>query len=258
MTEKRAGAFGGETDAGPRVVEPLTAENSAIRRSEDRGYSDYGWTDAWFTFSFAEYHDPEWMGFRSLRVITENTIEPGGIFSTHPHQNMEILTYVVEGGLAHKDSTGEASVIRAGGFQRMSAGTGAYHSEGNASETKSEHNIQIWVLPERDGIAPGYEELAPADEERRGRLRLVVSPDGRDGSMLIHQDAEVMTALLAPGDAVTHELRSGRGAWVHVVSGEVELNGTRLASGDGAQVESVDLLELKAESESDVLLFDLG
>ena len=258
MTEKQTEAFEGKTDTGLWAVEPLTAANSVIQRGEDRGYADYGWTDAWFTFSFAEYHDPGWMGFRSLRVITENTIEPGGIFSTHPHENMEILTYVVEGGLAHKDSTGEASVIRAGGFQRMSAGTGAWHSEGNASKTESEHNIQIWVLPERDGIAPSYEELAPADEERRGKLRLVVSPDGRDGSMLIHQDAEIMTVLLAPGDAVTHELRSGRGAWVQVVNGEVELNGTRLASGDGAQVESVDMLELKAESESDILLFDLG
>ncbi len=244
--------------SGARAAEPLTAKNSAIRRGGERGYADYGWTDVHLTFSFAEYYELRWMGYRSLRVLVENTIQPKGIFSTHPHSDMEIVTYVADGTLAHKDSMGNEGMIRAGEFQRMSAGTGVWHSEGNASETKTEHNIQIWILPAERTIEPGYEQKGFAPEGRRGKLRLAVSPDGRDGSVSINQDAEIWTALLSPGDEATHELRDGRGAWVHVVSGEVELNGTRLSAGDGAAVEHVGLLELRALADSDVLLFDLA
>lgn len=244
--------------SGARAAKLLTAENSAIRRDGERGYADCGWTDACLTFSFSEYYDPRWMGYRSLRVLVENTIQPKGIFSTHPHSDMEIVTYVADGALAHKDSMGNEGVIRAGEFQRMSAGTGVWHSEGNAFETETEHNIQIWILPAEKGIEPGYEQKGFAPDERRGKLRLAVSPDGRDGSISINQDAEIWTALLSPGDEAMHELRDGRGAWVQVISGEVELNGTRLSGGDGAAVESVGLLELRALAASDILLFDLA
>lgn len=191
-----------------RAAEPLTAENSVIRKGGERGYADYGWAGARLTFSFAEYYEPQWMGYRSLRVLVENTIQPKGIFSTHPHSDMEI---VADGALAHKDSMGNEGMIRAGEFQRMSAGTGVWHSEGNASETETEHNIQIWILPAERGIEPGYEQKGFAPEERRGKLRLAVSPPGRDGSVSINQDAEIWTALLSPGDEATQSCATGAG-----------------------------------------------
>lgn len=228
-----------------------------IRPGTERGYENYGWTDNHFTFSFAGYYDPEWMGYRSLRVVTENTIQGGGQFSTHPHRDMEILTYVVEGALRHEDSMGNSGVIRAGEFQRMSAGTGVRHSEGNASETEIERNIQIWIQPERLGERPGYEQRGFSDEERRSRLRLVVSPEGREGSLSIGQDADIYSGLLSAGEEVRHEPEEGRGAWLHVVTGAIELNGTPLLGGDGAAVEE-EALEIRATEYSDVLLFDLA
>jgi redox-sensitive bicupin YhaK (pirin superfamily) len=229
-----------------------------LRRAGDRGHADHGWLDTWHTFSFADYHDPEQMGFRALRVINDDVVAPGGGFGTHPHRDMEIVTYVLEGALAHKDSMGNASSIVPGEVQRMSAGTGVLHSEFNHSKTDRVHLLQIWLLPDRGGIEPSYEQTFFPDEEKLGRLRLVASPDGADGSVTIHQDARLYATLLEPGQEVAHDLAPGRHAWVHVARGRASLNGHALAAGDGAAVSAEERLVLRGEGRAEVLLFDLA
>jgi redox-sensitive bicupin YhaK (pirin superfamily) len=229
-----------------------------VRPGNERGHSERGWLDSYFTFSFADYEDPRHMGFRSLRVINEDWIQPGRGFGMHPHRDMEILTYVLEGALEHRDSLGTGSVIRPGDAQRMSAGTGIVHSEANPSTSEPVHLLQIWILPDRTGIAPAYEQRAFSEEERRGRLRLLASRDGRDGALTIHQDAELYTTLLAAGENVTHRVRPDRHAWVQVARGAVTLNGKPLRAGDGAAVSDEEAVTLSASEASEVLLFDLA
>jgi hypothetical protein len=230
----------------------------AVRRSEERGHFDHGWLDTRHTFSFADYRDPRHMGFRALRVVNEDRVQPGQGFGTHPHRDMEIVTYVLEGGLAHRDSMGHGSTIHPGDVQRMSAGTGVTHSEFNASRTEPVHFLQIWILPDRTGLAPSYEQRRFPEEERRGRLRLVASPDGADGSVTVHQDACLLAALLAPGQAVGHALAPGRHAWVQVARGAVEVSGQRLSAGDGAALSRETEVALRGIADSEVLLFDLA
>src|SRR5262245_7575773 len=204
----------------------------AIRRSEERGHFDMGWLDTRHTFSFGEYYDPRFLGFSALRVINEDRVRPGGGFPTHGHRDMEIVTYVLDGALEHKDSLGTGSVIRPGDVQRMSAGTGVRHSEFNASRAEPVHFPQIWILARSSGIAPGYEQRSFGDE-RRGKLRLVASADGRDGSLTIHQDAAIWAAILDGGQAVAHRFAASRRGWLQVARGRVTLDGTALEAGDG-------------------------
>jgi redox-sensitive bicupin YhaK (pirin superfamily) len=229
-----------------------------VRRSRDRGHFDHGWLDTRHTFSFADYRDPAQMGFRALRVINEDRVQPDQGFGMHPHRDMEIVSYVVSGALAHEDSMGNGSTIRPGEVQRMSAGTGVVHGEFNHSRTEPVHFLQIWILPASHGLPPGYEQKRFHDEEKRGRLRLVASPDGAGGSVTVHQDARLYAALLAPGEAVTHPLAQGRHAWVQVIRGEVEAAGERLAAGDGAAVSGEPALSLRAVADAEVLVFDLA
>jgi hypothetical protein len=224
-----------------------------LRKSNDRGHANHGWLDSWHTFSFADYHDPQHVSFSALRVINEDRVAPGEGFPTHPHRDMEIITYVLEGALEHKDSLGTGSVIRPGEVQRMSAGTGIRHSEFNHSQTEPVHFLQIWILPDRQGVKPGYEQKRIGLD---GQLRLVASPDGHDGSVTIHQDARVYAARLN-GSEVTHTLASGRRAWLQVARGAVKLNGTTLQAGDGAGIENETALRLAADGSAEVLLFDL-
>ncbi|MFO1088120.1 MAG: pirin family protein [Hyphomicrobiales bacterium] len=230
----------------------------AVRLSEDRGKANFGWLDSRHSFSFGHYYDERHMGFGPLRVINEDKVAPGGGFPTHPHQDMEIISYVVEGGLEHRDSLGTGSVIRPGDVQRMSAGTGVRHSEFNASDTEPVHFLQIWIIPEKRGIAPGYEQKSFADAEKQGRFRLIGSRDGREGSLTIHQDVDLYAAVLSPGDAVTHPIREGRGLWVQVVKGQISVNGQSLKAGDGLAVEESATADVVALSRSEVLLFDLA
>jgi redox-sensitive bicupin YhaK (pirin superfamily) len=228
-----------------------------IRRADERGYADHGWLRSFHTFSFADYYAPQHMGFRSLRVINEDRVEGGKGFGTHPHRDMEIISYVLSGALQHKDSMGTGSVIRPGDVQRMSAGTGVTHSEFNASADELVHFLQIWILPEQRGIAPSYEQKHFSEAERSQGFRLVASKDGRDGSVTVHQDVNLYASLLAPGASARHSLAPGRHAWLHVARGRVELNGQTLGAGDAAAFdESVELQEL-AKEPSEVLLFDL-
>jgi redox-sensitive bicupin YhaK (pirin superfamily) len=228
-----------------------------IRRAGERGHADHGWLDTYHTFSFADYYDPAHMGFRALRVINEDRVRGGRGFGTHGHRDMEIISYVLEGALGHRDSMGTDGVIRPGEVQRMSAGTGVMHSEMNASEGEVVHFLQIWILPERNGIAPGYEQKQFDDAEKRGRLRLVASPDARDGSLKIHSDVSVYTTLLDDGESVTHEYASGRYGWVQVARGEVEVNGQKLSAGDGAAIENESSVTITGKG-AEVLLFDLN
>ena len=229
-----------------------------IRRSKQRGGGDYGWLRTQHTFSFNTFYDLKWMGFRSLRVINEDWVAPAGGFPTHPHRDMEIITYVLEGALAHKDSLGTGSIIRPGDGQRMSAGSGIRHSEMNASQTEAVKLLQIWLVPEREGIEPSYEQRSFPAEEKRGKLRLIASPDGKEGSVTIHQDANLYVSLLASGDQVTHGLPKGRSAWLQVAKGAVELNGNTLSQGDGAAINDVQKLTIKGTEDAEVLLFDLA
>jgi hypothetical protein len=208
-----------------------------LRPAAERGRTRFEWLDSRHTFSFGDYHDARHMGFRSLRVINDDIVEPGTGFGTHPHRDMEILTLVLDGALEHKDSTGAAGVIRPGDIQRMSAGTGIRHSEYNHSKTEPVHFLQIWIIPEARGLKPGYAQVHIPADERRGRLRLLASRDGRDGSVTINQDATVHTARLQPGEKVEHALARGRGAWVHVASGAVRIGDRPLGQGDGAVIE---------------------
>lgn len=230
-----------------------------IRPSSERGHADHGWLDARHSFSFAGYHDPAHMGFRQLRVLNEDRVAPGEGFPSHPHRDMEILTYVIEGALAHRDSTGGQSVLRAGELQRMTAGSGIVHSEFNASPTEPVHLLQIWILPERRGLAPGYEQrpVRLAD----GGLRRVAArqPDHGEEVLTIHQDVEVLHGSLAAGQVASHQLGVGRGAWVQVIRGALRLNGNLFEAGDGAAIE--DEAELRfdaAENGAEFLLFDMG
>ena len=228
-----------------------------VRRAAERGHGDHGWLDTWHTFSFADYYDPRFMGFRVLRVINEDTVAPGGGFPTHGHRDMEIISYVLDGGLEHRDSLGTGSVIRPGDVQRMSAGTGVRHSEFNASRTEPVHFLQIWIEPARAGIAPGYEQKAFSDADKRGRLRLVASPDGAEGSVTIHQDARVYATRLGAGETVEHKLAPGRHAWVQVVRGALTIDGGKLAHGDGAAITGEPSIPLTGEGDTEALLFDL-
>ena len=218
----------------------------------------HGWLTTHHTFSFANYYDPRQMGFRSLRVINEDTVAPGRGFGAHQHDNMEIVSIVMEGALAHRDSTGGDGVLRRGEVQRMSAGTGVVHSEFNGSEEEPVHFFQIWLMPEKRGITPGYEQKLFPDEERRGRLRLVVVPNAPDGALNIHQDARIYTTLLSDGERVEHVLEQGRGAWIQVARGSVDVNGTRLGAGDGAAIEEESSLAITASGDAELLLFDLA
>jgi len=229
-----------------------------IRRSEERGGGDHGWLNTKHTFSFDQFHDPKWMGFRSLRVINEDYVAPAAGFPLHPHRDMEIITYLLSGALEHKDSLGTGSVIRPGDGQRMSAGRGIRHSEANPSVSESAHLLQIWIMPDKQGHEPSYEQREFPEKEKRGKLRLIASPDGKDGSVTIHQDAKLYVSLLSPGQEVTHVLGKGRYAWLQVAKGAVELNGKKLAQGDGVAVSDESKLTIKGVQEAEVLLFDLS
>jgi quercetin 2,3-dioxygenase len=229
-----------------------------IRKSDDRGHADHGWLDTRFTFSFADYFDPEHVQFRTLRVMNDDRIAGGGGFPTHPHRDMEIVTYVLDGALAHKDSMGNGSVIRPGDVQYMSAGTGVAHSEFNASKTEPTHMYQIWMFPDKKNYEPTYDQKHFSDADKRGALRLVASPDGREGSVKIRQDNELYATVLGPGETVKHAMKSDRHAYVQVARGSVTLNGTKLETGDGAAVSDERALELKGVKDAEVLLFDLA
>jgi len=229
-----------------------------IRRSNERGGGDYGWLSTRHTFSFDTYHDPKFMGFRSLRVINEDWVQPGQGFPLHPHRDMEIITYILHGALEHKDSMGNGSIVRPGDGQRMSAGSGVRHSEANPSSTDAVHLLQIWILPERRGIEPSYEQKSFSEADKRGRLRLIASPDGKDGSVVIHQDAKLYVSLLEPGQEVKHQLDKGRYAWLQVAKGAVELNGKNLNQGDGAAISDEQKLTIKGTKDAEILLFDLA
>jgi redox-sensitive bicupin YhaK (pirin superfamily) len=228
------------------------------RPAAERGHFNHGWLDTSHTFSFAGYHDPERMGFRTLRVINEDRVQGGKGFGAHSHSDMEIVTYVLEGALAHSDSMGNRSTIVPGDVQRMTAGTGVTHSEFNPRPQEPVHFLQIWILPDRRGLAPGYEQKAIPEAEERGALRLVASRDGRDGSVTIHQDVDLYASRLLPGERVKHAVASGRHAWLQVVTGRIELNGTALGAGDGAAVSRESALEMVAVEPAHFLLFDLA
>jgi hypothetical protein len=229
-----------------------------IRRGAERGYADHGWLRSFHTFSFADYYSPQHMGFRSLRVINEDRVLGGKGFGTHPHRDMEIVSYVLDGALEHRDSMGTGSVIRRGDVQRMSAGTGVTHSEYNASPSELVHFLQIWILPDQRGYPPSYEQKHFPEIERSGKLRLVGSRDGRDGSVTIHQDVSLHASLLGPGEALSYELERGRHAWLHVARGSLDINGETLRAGDAAAFDQPGSLPLKASEATELLLFDLG
>lgn len=228
-----------------------------IRKATERGHASHGWLDTYHTFNFADYHDPRWMGFRSLRVINDDVVMPGMGFGMHPHRDMEIVTYVLSGSLEHKDSMGNGRVIHAGEVQYMSAGIGVHHSEFNPSQDEAVHLLQIWIQPDRKGMAPRYAEKSFAHVPA-GAFHLVTSKTGREGSIAVHQDADLWLAKLDPGQCVTHELASGRYAWIHVAEGEVMINGETLCSGDAAVFDNAGAVKLFASNPSQILLFDLN
>lgn len=229
-----------------------------IRHANERGHADHGWLDTWHTFSFADYYDPAQMGFRSLRVINEDRVAPGQGFGMHGHRDMEIVTIVLSGALEHRDSLGNGEVLRPGELQRMSAGTGIRHSEFNPSATEAVHLYQVWLLPDEKGLTPSYEQKAFAAAEQHNRLRLVASPDGRDGSLTIHQDAELYLGTLAEGTRVTRPQRAGRAAWLQVLRGAITLNGEALQASDGVAITDESMLTIEAVSAAEILLFDLA
>jgi len=229
-----------------------------IRPANERGHALHGWLDSHHTFSFADYYDPKHMGFRNLRVINEDRVAPAQGFGTHPHRDMEIISYVLEGALEHKDSMGTGSVIRPGDVQRMSAGTGVAHSEFNASKSDLVHFLQIWLLPKARGIQPGYEQKTFPTEEKRGRLRLVASPEGADGSVTIHTDARLYAGVFEAGESSEHTLAASRHAWVQVLRGKVKVNGKELAAGDGAQISEEAKVRVEGLESAEVLVFDLS
>jgi len=228
-----------------------------VRKAVERGHFDHGWLDTYHTFSFADYYDPAHTGFRSLRVINDDRVQAGQGFGMHGHRDMEIVTYILDGALEHQDSMGNGSIIRAGELQRMTAGTGVRHSEFNPSDTERVHLYQIWLLPQRKGLKPSYEQIAVGEEEKQGRFRLVASPDGAAGSLTIHQDARLYLASLSPGEGVAHEIEPGRAAWLQVLRGSVKVLGNDLSAGDGVAVTDENTLSVQAAVPSEVLLFDL-
>lgn len=228
-----------------------------VRKAIERGHAEHGWLDTYHTFSFADYYDPHWMGFRSLRVINDDLVMPGRGFGTHPHRDMEIITYILSGALEHRDSMGNGRVIRTGDVQYMAAGSGVEHSEFNPSKEEAVHLLQIWITPDQKGLKPGYGEKSFKNVVP-GSLQLVTSKAGRDGSIAINQDADLWLGKLEPGNRVTHNLAVGRHAWVHVAEGEVQLNGKSLQGGDAAAISEESTLDLKATSAAQVLLFDLN
>ncbi len=230
----------------------------AIRPADDRGLANLGWLNSRHTFSFGHYYDPQFMGFGPLRVINEDRVKPSQGFGTHGHSDMEIISYVLDGALEHKDSLGTGSIIRPGDVQRMTAGTGVRHSEYNASDSEPVHFLQIWIIPEKDGLEPSYEQKTYSDEEKRGRLRLVGSRDGRDGSVTIHQDVDLYASLLTSGDKVTYELGEGRNGWVQVARGSVRLDDNELSPGDGVALKGDRSLTLEGVDDAEILLFDMG
>jgi redox-sensitive bicupin YhaK (pirin superfamily) len=229
-----------------------------LRRAAERGHFDHGWLDTYHAFSFGDFYDPAHMGFRSLWVINDDRVQPGQGFGMHGHRDMEIVTYVLNGALQHRDSLGNGSVLRPGELQHMTAGTGVRHSEFNPSSQEEVHLYQIWLLPERRGLPPSYEQKAFSEEERRGRLRLVASPTGEDGSLTIHQDARLYLFTLQAGETVAHTLKPGRHAWVQVLRGQVALNGQTLTAGDGAAVSDEAKLGIRGQNDAEVMLFDLA
>ena len=229
-----------------------------VRHREDRGGGNHGWLNTRHTFSFSDYWDPKWSGFRSLRVINEDLVAPSAGFGMHPHSDMEIITYVLEGKLEHKDSLGTGSVILPGDGQRMTAGRGIRHSEYNPSANEQVHLYQIWILPEKKGLEPSYEQKTFPAEEKQGKLRLIASSDATDGSVKINQDARLYVTLLKPEQQVEHEFGKNRHGWLQVAKGSVEVNGRFLAAGDGAAISDEQKIRLKAEEDSEVLLFDLA
>jgi len=229
-----------------------------VRKAAERGHADHGWLDTYHTFSFADYVDPAHMGFRALRVINEDRVQPGQGFGMHGHRDMEIVTYVLEGELEHRDSMGNGSILRPGELQHMTAGTGVRHSEFNPSAVQPVHLYQIWLLPERNGLKPSYADKTFPEEERRGRLRVVASPDGREDSLTIRQDAVIHLATLSAGEAVRHNLRRDRSAWLQVLRGKVEIQERRLDAGDGAAIHDQAGLHVEAVEAAEVMLFDLA
>lgn len=231
-----------------------------LRHAQERGKADFGWLDGWHSFSFGEYYDPRHMGFRALRVINEDRIAPGGGFPTHPHRDMEIVTYMLDGALEHRDTLGNHAVIAAGEVQRMTAGTGIRHSEFNASDSGPAHLLQIWILPERAGLTPGYEQRAIAAADKRGRLFPVATPAGGGGAVTIHQDAALYATVLAAGESVTHRIAPGRHVWVQLARGQATVNGVALTVGDGAAISGEDAATLAGagDGEAEALLFDLA
>ena len=229
-----------------------------VRRSNERGHFDHGWLNTYHTFSFDQYYDPRHMGFRNLRVINEDFVAAGRGFPKHGHRDMEIITYILEGALKHEDSMGNGSVIRPGDVQRMTAGTGVRHSEQNASDQERVHLLQIWILPHTVGLEPGYEQKAFSEDERRGQLRLIASEDGRQGSVLVHQDVSLLASVLPAGQEVEHAMDQARYAWIQVARGTVEVNGEKAEHGDGVMVAGESSLRIRAQQDAEVLLFDLA
>jgi redox-sensitive bicupin YhaK (pirin superfamily) len=230
----------------------------AIQKSADRGYANHGWLKSYHSFSFASYYNPQKMGFRDLRVINEDYVDPGKGFATHSHRDMEIVSYVLEGGLEHKDSMGNTAIIYPGEVQIMSAGTGVSHSEYNPSSQDLVHLLQIWILPDTQGLTPRYEQKKYPNEEKQNQLRLVVSPDGRDGSVTIHQDAKIYASLLDTGKQVEHQLGANRHAWIQLITGEIVVNDSWLVAGDAVAISEQDKVAIAAQQNSEFLLFDLA
>ncbi len=228
-----------------------------VRKAQDRGHANHGWLDTYHTFSFSKYQDRNHMKFRSLRVMNEDTVAPGQGFGTHPHNDMEIVTYVLEGALEHKDSMGNGEVLRPGEFQRMSAGTGITHSEFNPSSSDPVHLYQIWLFPERKGIEPSYEQKRFSEEERHNQLRLVASRNAEDGSLLIHTDARIYLSQINAGNEIGHQLPEGRYGWLQVLRGSVSVNGVELATSDGAAISEETRLAMRAITDAEIMLFDL-
>jgi redox-sensitive bicupin YhaK (pirin superfamily) len=229
-----------------------------LRKADDRGHADHGWLDSHHTFSFADYYDPQQMGFGPLRVINDDRVAGGGGFPPHPHRDMEIISYVVEGALRHQDDMGNGSVIKPGDVQRMSAGRGVVHAEYNASKTEPVHFLQIWIVPRQRGLASGYEQKFFGEDEKRGRLRLVASPDGADGSVSMQQDARLYATVLEKGQAVTHTFENGRKGWLQVVQGTAKVGDLVLKEGDGVAIEGESQVALSSDGHGELLLFDLG
>jgi hypothetical protein len=229
-----------------------------LRQSSDRGHANHGWLDSYHTFSFANYYDPNHMGFRALRVINEDWVQSGKGFGTHGHRDMEIITYVLDGVLEHKDSLGNGAVITPGEVQRMSAGTGIMHSEFNPSQTEPVHLLQIWILPDRQGLQPSYEQRAFGLEDRQGKLRLIAARNGREGAVTIHQDVDLYSAVLQKGDRVSYQLQPNRYGWLQVAKGEVSLNGNALKAGDAVALSEAESLKIGTDTNAEILLFDLA